>query len=177
METFPSLTVTASIMIAQFCAVSKVGCHMGCRFSWLFSGYSYPMDHVGKRRRSEIMSSIRSGDTQPEKMVRSIVHRMGYRFRLHVRTLPGKPDVVLPRYKKIILVHGCFWHGHSRCLKGRPPKTNLNFWLPKLAANQKRDRAVATKLRRLGWEVLVIWQCQLRRIEKLQATLRSFLAR
>lgn len=149
----------------------------GRGFSWSFSGYSYPMDHVGKRRRSEIMSSIRSGDTQPEKMVRSIVHRMGYRFRLHVRTLPGKPDVVLPRYRKIILVHGCFWHGHSRCLKGRPPKTNLNFWLPKLAANQKRDRAVAAKLRRLGWEVLVIWQCQLRRIEKLQATLRSFLAR
>ena len=135
------------------------------------------MDHVGKRRRSEIMSSIRSGDTQPEKAVRSIVHRMGYRFRLHLRTLPGKPDIVLPRHKKIILIHGCFWHGHARCLKGKPPKSNLGFWVPKLAANRKRDRAVAAKLRKLEWKVLVVWQCQLRRIEKLQASLRAFLER
>src|SRR5712692_4559741 len=133
------------------------------------------MDHVGKRRRSEIMSSIRSGNTQPEKAVRSVVHRMGYRFRLHVSTLPGKPDVVLPRHKKIILIHGCFWHGHVCCLKGRPPKSNLGFWVPKLAANRKRDRCVAAKLRRLGWKVLVIWQCQLRRAESLNAALRAFL--
>lgn len=135
------------------------------------------MDHVGKRRRSEIMSSIRSGDTQPEKTVRSIVHRLGYRFRLHVKNLPGKPDMVLPRHKKIILIHGCFWHGHTRCLKGRPPKSHLDFWVPKLAANRRRDRAVAAKLRRLGWKVLVVWQCQLRRDEALQACLRAFLER
>ncbi|MFZ1010887.1 MAG: very short patch repair endonuclease [Candidatus Sulfotelmatobacter sp.] len=135
------------------------------------------MDHVGKRRRSEIMSSIRSGDTQPEKAVRSMVHRMGYRFRLHVGALPGKPDIVLPRYKKIVLVHGCFWHGHARCSKGKPPKSNLEFWLPKLAANRKRDRAVAAKLRRLGWHVMVIWQCQLRRADALRVALQTFLSR
>lgn len=106
-----------------------------------------------------------------------MVHRMGYRFRLHVKTLPGKPDIVLSRHKKIILVHGCFWHGHARCLKGRPPKSNLEFWVPKLAANRARDRATATKLRRLGWRVLVIWQCQLRRTEILRASLRAFLGR
>src|ERR1019366_1014529 len=133
------------------------------------------MDNVTQRRRSEIMSSIGSSNTQPEKTVRSMVHGMGYRFRLHVRRLPGTPDIVLPRHKKIILVHGCFWHGHVRCLKGRPPKTNLDFWTPKLAANRKRDRAVAAKLRRLGWDVLIIWQCQLRRPDALQTVLRAFL--
>jgi DNA mismatch endonuclease, patch repair protein len=134
------------------------------------------MDHVGKRRRSEIMSSIRSFDTQPEKAVRSLVHRMGYRFRLHVGTLPGKPDMVLPRHKKIILIHGCFWHGHLRCLKGKPPKSNLDFWMPKLAANRRRDRAVIAKLRRLGWEVMVIWQCQLRKRDSLCRNLQAFLS-
>lgn len=133
------------------------------------------MDHVAKHRRSEIMRSIASGDTQPERTVRSIVHSMGYRFRLRVRTLPGKPDIVLKRHKKIVFIHGCFWHGHARCLKGRPPKTNLAFWLPKLAANKKRDRAANAKLRRLGWRVLVIWQCQLRRPESLLAELQQFL--
>jgi DNA mismatch endonuclease (patch repair protein) len=137
--------------------------------------YAIGMDNLGRRRRSEIMSSIRSGDTQPEKAVRSIVHRMGYRFRLHVRSLPGTPDIVLPRHKKIIFVHGCFWHGHVRCLKGRPPKSNLDFWIPKLAANRKRDQGVAAKLRRIGWEVLVVWQCQLRRGDALRAALRAFL--
>jgi DNA mismatch endonuclease, patch repair protein len=106
-----------------------------------------------------------------------MVHRMGHRFRLHVRTLPGNPDIVLPRHKKILLVHGCFWHGHKRCLKGRPPKSNLDFWIPKLAANRMRDRVVVAKLRRLGWKVLVIWQCQLRRPETLRATLQTFLGR
>lgn len=106
-----------------------------------------------------------------------MLHRMGYRFRLHVGTLPGKPDIVLTQRKKIILVHGCFWHGHMRCLKGKPPKSNLDFWVPKLAANRRRDRAVAGKLRRLGWEVLVIWQCQLRRPEALRTTLWAFLER
>jgi len=106
-----------------------------------------------------------------------MVHRMGYRFRLHVRTLPGKPDIVLPRHRKIVLVHGCFWHGHMRCLKGRPPKSNLGFWVPKLAANRKRDRAVAAKLRRLGWEVMVIWQCQLRKADALRVALQAFLSR
>jgi DNA mismatch endonuclease (patch repair protein) len=136
---------------------------------------SFTMDNVGKRRRSEIMSNITSVNTAPEKAVRSMIHRMGYRFRLHPTSLPGKPDIVLPRHKKVILVHGCFWHGHLRCLKGKPPKSNLDFWLPKLAANRKRDRIVAAKLRRLGWGVLVIWQCQLRRPEFLQAGLRAFL--
>ena len=106
-----------------------------------------------------------------------MIHRMGYRFRLHVKALPGKPDIVLRQYKKIIFVHGCFWHAHARCLKGRPPKSNLEFWIPKLAANRKRDQTVIAKLRRRGWDVLVVWQCQLRRNETLQSTLRTFLGR
>jgi DNA mismatch endonuclease (patch repair protein) len=85
--------------------------------------------------------------------------------------------MVLTRHKKIIFIHGCFWHGHVGCLKGRPPKSNLDFWVPKLAANRTRDRVVAASLRRLGWKVLVVWQCQLRRIEKVQASLQAFLRR
>ena len=133
------------------------------------------MDHVGKARRSEIMSSIRSNDTQPEKAVRSLIHRMGYRFRLHVNTLPGKADIVLPRHRKVVFVHGCFWHAHAHCSKGRPPRSNLSFWLPKLTANRKRDRRAVSNLRRQGWDVLVVWQCQLRQPEALKAALRRFL--
>ncbi|MBK8541814.1 MAG: DNA mismatch endonuclease Vsr [Ardenticatenia bacterium] len=113
-------------------------------------------------KRSWIMSRVRSRDTRPERTVRSLVHRMGYRFRLHGRDLPGHPDIVLPRHKKAILVHGCFWHGHEQCPRSKRPATNAAFWAKKLDGNIARDSAYLDELRRLGWGVLVVWECETR---------------
>lgn len=103
-----------------------------------------------------------------------MIHRMGYRFRLHVKDLPGKPDIVLPRHRKVIFVHGCFWHGH-RCKKGRRPASNRSFWNAKLDANLARDKRYIRALRRAGWSVLVVWQCQIERREFILERLRRFL--
>ena len=121
------------------------------------------------------MSRIRGRDTKPELIVRSMVHRMGYRFRLHVKGLVGKPDLVLPRHRKIIFVHGCYWHMH-RCRFGKVvPKTNTEFWQNKRQGNVDRDRRNLRTLRREGWKVLVIWECWTRDEEKLFAKLSAFL--
>lgn len=109
--------------------------------------------------RSANMSRIRSKDTKPEMLVRRALHRLGFRFRLHVRGLPGCPDIVLPKYRTVIQVKGCFWHGHT-CRDGRLPKSNRAYWVPKLLQNQKRDHANDRKLRRLGWSVHSIWECR-----------------
>tara|TARA_B100000614_G_scaffold29417_1_gene22948 strand:+ start:1279 stop:1674 length:396 start_codon:yes stop_codon:yes gene_type:complete len=122
------------------------------------------------------MRAVRSKNTSPELKVRRLAHRLGYRFRLHVKTLPGKPDIVFPRLNKIILVHGCFWHGHN-CKYGKPPKSRLDFWGPKIAANQARDRRTLRALRSLGWDVVVIWQCQTKDMKKLEKWLAAFLSR
>src|SRR5436309_444112 len=95
-------------------------------------------DIVSKRRRSEVMRRITSTDTRPEVLVRRVLHRMGFRFRLHQKDLPGKPDIVLPKWRTVILVHGCFWHGHD-CCEGHLPKTNTDYWAPKLERNRRRD--------------------------------------
>ena len=121
------------------------------------------------------MRAVRSKDTAPELVVRRMAHRLGYRFRLHVRTLPGKPDIVFPRRNKIILVHGCFWHGH-RCKYGKLPKSNLDFWGPKIAANRKRDRRTIKILQTLRWDVMVVWQCQTKDLKNLEKRIDSFLA-
>ena len=107
------------------------------------------------------MSLVRGVDTKPEMLVRRLVHRMGYRYRLHVRLLPGQPDMVFPSRGKIIFVHGCFWHRHPKatCKMARMPKSRLDFWRPKLEQNRQRDLRVQGKLRRLGWRILVIWEC------------------
>jgi DNA mismatch endonuclease (patch repair protein) len=102
---------------------------------------------------------------------------MGYRFRLHAKDLPGKPDIVLPRYGKIILVHGCFWHQHSRCRDGRVPNSNRDYWVNKLAGNTARDARHQTELRRLGWQLLVIWECELADIDRLSAKLSKFMSK
>lgn len=133
------------------------------------------MDRLTKQRRSEIMSRIRGKDTVPELKVRSLIHKLGYRFRLHSKTLPGKPDLVFAGRKKIIFVHGCFWHAHSGCPKGKPPKSNLDFWLKKLEKNRERDAQVRKKLRSKGWQVLTVWQCQLKDIESLIDRIVAFL--
>ena len=106
------------------------------------------------------MSRVKNRDTAPEKIVRSLIHRMGYRFRLHSIRLPGKPDIVLPRHKKVVMVHGCFWHGHEGCRRGTPPSSNKEFWFGKISKNRKRDRDVLEQLEMLGWSVLTVWECE-----------------
>lgn len=119
------------------------------------------MDTLSVAERSEIMSRVRSKDTVPEMLVRKTVFSLGYRYRLHDRTLPGCPDLVFRGRKKVIFVHGCFWHRHSGCPKARVPKSRTDFWLQKLEGNKKRDDKNVRKLRRQGWKVLTIWECQL----------------
>jgi DNA mismatch endonuclease, patch repair protein len=121
------------------------------------------------------MRRIRSVDTQPELRVRSLVHSMGFRFRLHRRDLPGTPDLVFPRFRKVILVHGCFWHQHFGCTRAFTPKTHGDYWLPKLRHNREKDEAAAAALAALGWDVLVIWECETTHAQVLVARLHAFL--
>jgi len=117
-------------------------------------------DRLSRERRSWNMSRIRGKDTAPEKQVRSALHRAGYRFRLHSRTLPGRPDLVLPKYRTLVLVHGCFWHRHRDCRFAYTPKSRTAFWNAKFDANVQRDRRTARALRRLGWKVVTVWECE-----------------
>jgi len=133
------------------------------------------MDVHSPARRSANMRAIRSKDTTPELLTRKALHAMGYRFRLHKHELPGRPDIVLPRYGSVIHVHGCFWHRHH-CPNGRAtPTSNSEFWRKKFERNVKRDRMQKRLLRRLGWRVLVVWECQTRDIRCLQKLLQTFL--
>ncbi|EKD97159.1 MAG: hypothetical protein ACD_23C01038G0002 [uncultured bacterium] len=127
--------------------------------------------------RSEIMSRIRSHNTLPEMVVRRMVHAMGYRFRLYRRDLPGAPDLVLPRHSAVIFVHGCFWHQHAvkSCAVSHKPKSNLDYWLPKLEKNVKRDARNTTQLKALGWRVLVLWECQLSNEASVRRRIERFL--
>jgi DNA mismatch endonuclease (patch repair protein) len=118
-------------------------------------------DSLTKEKRSWNMSRIRSKDTSPEKKVRSLLHKMGYRFRLHRKDLPGKPDIVLPKYKTVIEVRGCYWHRHKGCKNATTPKTNTAFWKKKFADNVKRDKENQKKLEELGWKVIILWECEI----------------
>lgn len=135
------------------------------------------MDKLAADRRSENMRRIRSKDTKPEFTVRRTVHKMGFRYRLHQKNLPGKPDLVFSSRRKIIFVHGCFWHGHKKtsCLDGRIPKSRRNYWVPKLTRNRERDEAAVGQLKKDGWRVLVIWECETAEIETLAGRIRRFL--
>lgn len=125
--------------------------------------------------RSAIMRAVKSTNTTPEKAVRSLAHRLGYRFRLHRKDLPGTPDLVFPSVRKAIFVNGCFWHGHD-CKRGaRAPKTNAAYWLQKIARNRRRDEEARQALAALGWSVLTVWECEISDGEALAARLRSFL--
>jgi len=134
------------------------------------------MDTFSKRKRSWVMGRIKHKDTQPEKIIRSLIHQMGYRFRLHQPELPGKPDIVLPKYRKIILVNGCFWHGHKNCSRAKLPKSNNIFWLKKIEGNKNRDKNNIAALKNLGWDVLVIWQCEIKNQIEIQQRLRKFIS-
>ncbi len=125
-------------------------------------------------KRSWIMSRVRDKDTSPERRVRSIAHGLGYRYRLHRNDLPGNPDIVFPSRKKMIFVHGCFWHGHN-CRRGRRiPKANAEYWIEKIRRNVERDALNQAKLASLGWDVLVIWECETRDPESLSNSIRRF---
>lgn len=125
--------------------------------------------------RSENMARIRSINTIPELRVRRVLHALGYRYRLHVRDLPGKPDIVFRRQRKVIFVHGCFWHQHSGCADGRLPRSRNDYWIPKLEKTIARDKMHIAQLRELGWGVLIIWECEMADEKELRARLVSFL--
>ncbi len=125
--------------------------------------------------RSALMGRIGGKNTAPELTVRRLLHGLGYRFRLHRKALPGTPDIVFPGRRKAIFVHGCFWHGHG-CSIGRPPKSRLDYWLPKLDANKLRDEAKRAELAAIGWKTLTVWQCQIKQIDELADVLIAFLA-
>lgn len=133
------------------------------------------MDHVLPEKRSRNMAAIQSTNTKPELAVRRLVHGMGYRYRLHAKELPGKPDIVFPSRKKIVFVHGCFWHHHQGCRYATSPKTRMNFWNEKFAQNVARDRRNRLALKKAGWTVMIVWQCELKNSEKLARRIDGFL--
>ena len=124
-----------------------------------------------------MMSRVKGRDTRPEKLVRSLLHRMGYRFRLHRKDLPGKPDVVLPKHRKIVFVHGCFWHGHEGCRRASRPKSNVEFWNRKIDANIERDARAQRELESSGWKILTVWQCETHDVPMLRERLETFLSK
>ncbi len=132
-------------------------------------------DSLTSERRSDNMARIRSRNTAPEIAVRKLLHRLGYRFRLHGSDLPGKPDIVFRGRRKVVFVHGCFWHQHPECREGRLPGTNVGYWAPKLRRNVERDKQAQEALAAAGWDVLLLWECQVPDEDALTLALRSFL--
>lgn len=124
--------------------------------------------NLSMTRRSWNMSQIRSKDTKPERIVRSLLHSLGFRFRLHNKALPGKPDLTLKKYKTVIFVNGCFWHHHKNCKRATFPKTNKDYWVPKIKRNIQRDKDNARKLKKMGWRVIIVWECQVLKIDELE---------
>jgi DNA mismatch endonuclease, patch repair protein len=133
------------------------------------------VDSLTKEKRSWNMSRIRSKDTNPEKIVRSLLHCMGYRFRLYMKDLPGKPDIVLPKYKAVIFVHGCFWHRHPKCKYAYTPKSRIEFWEKKFTDNIVRFKIVKKELKQLQWNVIVIWECELFKPESVVNKLAKYI--
>ncbi|MFN3727931.1 MAG: very short patch repair endonuclease [Allosphingosinicella sp.] len=129
------------------------------------------MDHLSPQDRSENMRRVRGKDTAPEHLVRRALHAMGLRFRLHRRDLPGRPDIVLPRRRTILFVHGCFWHRHSGCRRSSDPATRPDFWTAKFERTVRRDREQVAALRALGWRVEIIWECEARAPDRLRSRL------
>lgn len=135
------------------------------------------MDTLTPSERSLRMAKVKSKGTKPEMVVRRLLFSLGYRYRLHDRSLPGSPDIIFTRKKKVIFVHGCFWHRHDGCPLARLPKSRLDFWIPKLEGNRERDKCTLHQLKSRGWEVLVIWECELKDLNSLEKMLNGFLGR
>lgn len=133
------------------------------------------MDHLTKKRRSLNMSLIKSKNTKPELFLRRILRRRGYKFKVCLKDLPGKPDIVLSRHKIVIFMHGCFWHRHRKCRRSNIPKSNRAYWFSKIQRNLERDKVNTVQLQKLGWKSIVVWECQLKedKIKKLANTLRK----
>jgi DNA mismatch endonuclease, patch repair protein len=134
------------------------------------------MDIYSREKRSDIMARVKATDSTPELTVRRLLHNLGYRYRLHRNNLPGKPDIVLPKHKSVIFVHGCFWHHHKGCKKSKLPESNADFWRKKILDNVARDKRTILELKKTGWKVLVLWECQVRS-SKLQERINHFLER
>ncbi|MGO7921971.1 very short patch repair endonuclease [Rhizobium ruizarguesonis] len=132
-------------------------------------------DRISSEQRSTNMSRIRSTGSVPEMLVRRTVHSLGYRYRLHVRALPGTPDLVFSSRRKVIFVHGCFWHGHGCRVGGKGPKSNTSYWTPKIKRNQQRDQNAMEALQEAGWQTLVLWECELKDVPELAERLIAFL--
>lgn len=133
------------------------------------------MDTLTPIERSERMSRVRGKDSNPEMKLRRLIHAMGYRYRLHVNKLPGKPDLVFPSRRAVIFMHGCFWHRHTGCKLARMPKSRIDFWRVKLESNRVRDQRHQQQLLELGWDVLVVWECQLGHLESVKELVKVFL--
>lgn len=133
------------------------------------------VDHLTKEMRSWNMARIRSKDTKPEMIVRSLLHRAGYRFRLHSKDLPGKPDIVLPKYATVIFVHGCFWHRHKGCNRCTTPSTNSDYWFAKFKRNISNDKQHRKELKQMGWKPIIVWECEIKNIDKLARKLKLLL--
>ena len=132
-------------------------------------------DIFSKKKRSEIMSKIRATETKPEKIVRKFLFAKGFRFRKNVKSLPGKPDIVLSKYKTIIFINGCFWHGHKNCKAATLPQTRIKFWTDKITDNKKRDLKNYNDLTKSGWKVITIWQCQIKNKSIQERTLNHMM--
>jgi DNA mismatch endonuclease (patch repair protein) len=133
------------------------------------------MKSISAETRSKMMRSVRSKDTKPEMLIRTYLHRLGFRYRLHSKKLPGSPDLVFKSKKKVIFVHGCFWHQHMDCRHGHAPKSRLDYWLPKLRHNIDRDRNAVEELDRMGWSSLIIWECELDNLREIGERAVEFL--
>ncbi len=133
-------------------------------------------DVFSKVERSRIMSKVTGKNTMPEILVRKLIHSMGFRFRIHRKDLPGNPDIVLPRFHKVIFVHGCFWHGHVGCKRSSRPTTNTIFWNKKIDSNILRDKSNKKFLIKSGWSVLIVWECQIQKPEQLKIKIKNFIS-
>ena len=133
-------------------------------------------DIYTKSKRTEIMASISGRETKPEISVRSFLFRQGFRFRKNVKSLPGKPDIVLTKLQSIIFVHGCFWHGHKNCKKATLPTSNVRFWREKIQSNVNRDKKTKTALKQLGWRIITVWECQLKSKIKFERTMEKLIS-
>jgi DNA mismatch endonuclease (patch repair protein) len=133
------------------------------------------MDHVTQEKRSWLMSRVSSKNTKPEIAVRRLLHSLGYRFRIHYKSLRGTPDIVFTKRKKIVFIHGCFWHGHDGCRYAKLPASRTAFWAEKMARNRERDQQVYEALERQGWKLMIVWQCELKRKDELIEKLVKFL--
>jgi DNA mismatch endonuclease (patch repair protein) len=132
-------------------------------------------DFLTRDRRSWLMSRVRGKNTKPELVVRSAAHRLGYRFRLHRKDLPGRPDLVFPRLRKAVFVHGCFWHRHEGCKKATTPGSNVDYWHKKFAENVERDNKAVAELTRMGWALMIVRECQTTDVDSISQSLRAFL--